>query len=1158
MIIKKLEIHGFKSFPDRTKIVFHPGITAIIGPNGTGKSNIVDAILWVLGGVRQKALRGEKTEDIIFNGNNRRPALSLAEVTMTLEEGHEELVISHRLFRSGESEYRLNGKPVRLKDIQDTLWKREVAEKDYYIIEQGSIGLLLTSRPQEKRQLLEEAAGTAFYKEKKRQAQLKLEDTEQNLTRLEDIIAEVARTKNSLARQAAAARRYRQLRERIRELRSLLYLKKMSQLELQKKEANLAYQRSLEEEKACLAKIKTMEKEISSLRQELWQLSQQLEKGREEIHSLEGMRQRLEAETQTRRLEFLEERKKQALEEIGQLEEEKNVLDQELNLLKKVEAELESSLKEKRTAFDRARKEWEEFDRIRRQIGANLQKLRDDHLEKVASLTEAKNQLSRLDKELELSLKQENKLRAQMEKATQELNSLQARINEIKNEIEAAEKEKQGKEINLEKARKEKEALQSQLEETREKASAQEKRKEALAYEIEALKKIIEQTLQPQEKDWPSSWGRLIDLLQAEPGYGHFLDIFLGEAARASVLPAEALFNSELIEFKGLAFVLPPSSLTPKSDLPSHPEIVGWLKNNLHPREPLASRWAEFPEVVIVRNLKAAIELWLKYPDLNFVTLKGEVLLASGLIRTGEKGEGLFTLKEEEQRRQQELLQVEKELIPLQEKWCELEATLRNMENSMEEEKKGLLHLENKLRELEKEKTRLKAQENQFLQNLTLFGRELELLCRDKVQLEARINSVKKETEELTAEENLIREKILEAERSFEEHEEKINRQSQQVMELRALVEIEETKKEHIQHQVKDLELRKINLSQKIQALKLQVEAWEKEEGQLRENLKQMAEKIKSLTATVENKRQALANLENRYLQLRKEEETREKEISELRNLYERKKDERINQEITRTQIDRDLANLGENCWQELRKTLEELKAESPQKEMFGEEIEAELEKAEEELQKFRAVNLMAEEEYQQQKERYNFLITQRDDLRASIEATREAIEKIDEESKKQFLQALELVNRHFQDIFSFLFRGGVAEIRLTNPENPLESGAEILAQPPGKKLQNINLLSGGEKSLTSLAFLFALFRTRPTPFCILDEVDAALDENNISRFLDLMEEMKATTQFIIVTHNYKTMEVADYIYGTTMEEPNVTTLYSVRLEKKQEAPTLS
>jgi chromosome segregation protein len=1158
MIIKKLEIHGFKSFPDRTKIVFHPGITAIVGPNGTGKSNIIDAILWVLGGVRQKALRGEKTEDIIFNGNNRRPALSLAEVIMTLEEGNEELVISHRLFRSGESEYRLNGKPVRLKDIQDTLWKREVAEKDYYIIEQGSIGLLLTSRPQEKRQLLEEAAGTAFYKEKKRQAQLKLEDTEQNLTRLEDIIAEVARTKNSLARQAAAARRYRQLRERIRELRSLLYLKKMSQLESQKRETNLAYQNCLEEEKACLAKIKTMEKEISSLRQELWELSQQLEKGREELHSLEGMHQRLEAETQTRRLEFLEERKKQALEEIGQLEEEKNILDQELNLLKNVQAELEASLKEKHAAYDQARKEWEEFDRIRRQNGADLQKLRDDHLQKVASLTEAKNRLSRLEKEFELSLKQENKLRAQIEKATQELNSLQARINEIRSEMEAAEKEKQGKEMDLEKARKEKEALQSQLEETRERSSVRQKRKEALAYEIEALKKIMEQSLPPQEKDWPSSFGRLIDLLQAEPGYGHFLDLFLGEAARASVLPAEALIDSELIEFKGIAFILPPSNLASKPDLPSHPEIVGWLKNNLHPREPLASRWAGFPEAVIVRNLKAAIELWLKYRDLNFVTLKGEVLLANGLIRAGEKGEGLFTLKEEEKRRRDELLEVEKELIPLQEKSNELEAALTRMENLMEEGKKRLVHLENRLRDLEKEQTRLKMQESQLLQNLNLFEREMELLLRDKVQLEAKISSVKREIEELTDEENLIREKILEAERSLEEQEEKINRQSQQVMELRALVEIEETKKEHVQRQIKDLEQRKLNLSQKIQTLKLQVEAWEREEEEIRENLKQIAEKIKTLRTTIENKRQALADLENRYLQLRKEDETREKEIAALRNLYEKKKDERINQEIARTQIDRDLANLGENCWQELRKTLEELRAETPQKEMFGEEIEVELEKAEEELQKFRAVNLMAEEEYQQQKERYNFLITQRNDLRASIEATQEAIKKIDEESKKQFLQALEQVNRHFQEIFSFLFRGGVAEVRLTNPENPLESGAEILAQPPGKKLQNINLLSGGEKSLTSLAFLFALFRTRPTPFCILDEVDAALDENNISRFVDLMEEMKATTQFIIVTHNYKTMEVADYIYGTTMEEPNVTTLYSVRLEKKQEAPTLS
>lgn len=1158
MIIKKLEIHGFKSFPDRTKIVFHPGITAIVGPNGTGKSNIIDAILWVLGGVRQKALRGERTEDIIFNGNNKRAALGMAEVIMTLEEDNEELVISHRLFRSGESEYRLNGKLVRLRDIQDALWKKEVAEKDYYIIEQGSIGLLLTSKPQEKRQLLEEAAGTAFYKEKKRQAQLKLEDTEQNLTRLEDIIAEVARMKNSLARQAAAARRYRQLRERIRELRSLLYLKKLNQLEARKKDINLAYQDCLEQENECLNKIKAGEKEISSLRQELWEVGQKLDQAREDLHSLEKNRQKLEAERETRRLEFLEERKKQALEEIKQLDEERNVLEQELNLLKSVEIELEESLKAKRLAFDQANKEWAKSDENRRQIAANLQQLRDDHMQKVVRLTEAKNQLSRLEKELELSLKQENKLRAQIQRVSQELQPLQARINEIQAEMENAEKEKKLKETKIENACLQREALQNQLEKMRNKAEESQKQREALTYEIQALKKVIESSTGQPEPEIPASWGKLIDLLNVEPGSGRLLDTFLGEAALASVIPAEALISDDLPEIKGLAFILPPMGHVSQAELPSHPEIVGWLKSNLHPRGPLTSRWAWFPDAIVVRNLKAAIELWLKYPDLNFVTLKGEALLSNGLIKATESSEGFFALKEEEQKRQQDLIKIEEELIPLLEKISQLQEEIKVIETLIETEKQEALHLEKKLKEMEKDLARLKIEESQLLQNSDLFQKELELLLKEQKQIEARLEPVKQEINVLSEEERLIRQAIQEAEQSLEEKEKSINLQTQRLMELKSLVEIEETKKGHLKRQVADIEQRKLSLTQKIHNLSHQVEAWENEERDLKQTLKQLAEKIQSVAAIIETKRHEMAELENRYGYLRQEDEIKEKGIAELRNLYETKKDERIRQEIARTEIERDLTNLNENCWQELRKTLEELKAESPQKEMFSEEIEAELEKAEEELQKFKAVNLMAEEEYQQQKERYNFLLTQRNDLRQSIEATREAIDKIDEESKKQFLQALEQVNHHFQEIFNFLFRGGVAEVRLTNPENPLESGAEILAQPPGKKLQNINLLSGGEKSLTSLAFLFALFRTKPTPFCILDEVDAALDENNISRFLDLMQEMKSTTQFIIVTHNYKTMEVADYIYGTTMEEPNVTSLYSVRLEKKQEAPTLS
>jgi chromosome segregation protein len=246
------------------------------------------------------------------------------------------------------------------------------------------------------------------------------------------------------------------------------------------------------------------------------------------------------------------------------------------------------------------------------------------------------------------------------------------------------------------------------------------------------------------------------------------------------------------------------------------------------------------------------------------------------------------------------------------------------------------------------------------------------------------------------------------------------------------------------------------------------------------------------------------------------------------------------------------MVNLEENCWQELRKTLHEVKEEQFGQELLTQDIEQQLEEAKEDLQKFKAVNLVAEEEYITQKQRYDFLVQQRNDLRASIADTKEGLRKIDEESKNYFLKALEEVNRNFGEVFSLLFQGGSAEVKLTDPEFPMESGIEIIAQPPGKKVQNMALLSGGEKSLTSLAFLFALFRYKPTPFCILDEVDAALDEVNVARFLELMKKVKNETQFIIITHNFKTMEVADYIFGTTMDEPNITKLYSVKLERKE------
>ena len=296
-----------------------------------------------------------------------------------------------------------------------------------------------------------------------------------------------------------------------------------------------------------------------------------------------------------------------------------------------------------------------------------------------------------------------------------------------------------------------------------------------------------------------------------------------------------------------------------------------------------------------------------------------------------------------------------------------------------------------------------------------------------------------------------------------------------------------------------------------------------------------------------------LTQSEVHFKKIQKEQQGLEETIGNLREKYESQKEERVKWEVKKAERDRDLANLEESCWQELKKSLKEVKEGIPEETISEADIEEKLEEAKENLQKFKAVNLMAEEEYLTQKKRFDFLTEQRADLRESIDSTKEAIKKIDQEGKIQFLKAFHEVNKHFQEVFSLLFKGGAAGIKLTDESSPLESGIEIIAQPPGKKVQSLRLLSGGEQCLTSLAFLFALFRYKPTPFCVLDEVDAALDDVNLAKFLELMKKIKSQTQFIIITHNFKTMEVADYIYGTTMAEPNITTIYSVQLEKKGE-----
>jgi chromosome segregation protein len=581
--------------------------------------------------------------------------------------------------------------------------------------------------------------------------------------------------------------------------------------------------------------------------------------------------------------------------------------------------------------------------------------------------------------------------------------------------------------------------------------------------------------------------------------------------------------------------------------------VLGQLKSRLRPGPKIRGFQEKLRDAVIVRDIRSAIELWLRHPSLNFLTLQGDVLLASGLLRLGRREEGAFSLGQEIRNLEELASRRSAASAPLA---AELEKKGREIARLGEVMAAGALFLEElgrKIYELEKTRIAVDSDREKAASASGLFRKELEFLRQEKASLSLSRESLLKKIAGLEEEELSLKARIETEEKDFLAHRGKNLEEEKRTIELRAEIVLLEERIGHAGGQLRELGDRKEVSLKRIQALHDEAESARREQAEAGEKAAALETRLKAREEERRTRQAVLSQQESDLLRLRTEAETLEKSLPGLRDELERKKEDRVKWEIGKAEIDRDMVNLEETCWQELKKTLHEVRDERPGIELSDAEVEEKLAEAEEDLQRIKTVNLMAEEEYIAHKERHDFLVHERDDLRQSIDATQEAIRQIDEESQTQFLTALSEVSKNFQEVFRLLFKGGSAEVKLLDEANLQESGIEITAQPPGKKVQNVHLLSGGEKSLTSLAFLFALFRYKPTPFCILDEVDAALDDVNIARFLDLMKEIKKDTQFIIITHNYKTMEVADYIYGTTMAEPNITKLYSVKLEKQPE-----
>jgi len=1157
MIIKKLEFQGFKSFAERTKLILHPGITAVIGPNGTGKSNIVDALLWVLRGRRLKALRGDRSGDVIFNGNDKKAPLGMADVSLFLGNDKKEMKINHRVFRSGESEYRMDGKTVRLRDIQDALWKNSIGETNYFVIEQGSIGAFLSSKPIEKRALLEEAAGTAFYKEKKRQAENKLESTEQNLLRLEDIISEVNKGKNSLQRQAGAARRYRKLREKTRELTLLLYRKKLHSFEKEHREVSQNYQKHLDTERGWINRLKIQEKELAEIRKKAWMSEKNLNEEKDNLYALKSRYSNLHAdrEREEKRRDYFEEKKGKSKQEILEFKQELKILNKNKQESEETLRNYQEDLKQKQEELKITEESNLTYLEKLNQKEKNRENLRDQYYQKISSHTEIKNKDAKLDKEIEMIAKQENRIESELESEIQGLSGIQKDIERKLEEILRTQKNVSQKTQELENQKKSLRETEQAINQLNETLALLEKKKSENSHHLNTLIKLKQKEQNaghtPELKD---TFHLLADVMDTDEENALLVDVFYKQEAKSLLMcPDDFVKQLSKGQIKGNFLLLHPEH---QSKYPVHIKkeslFLGLLKSRIKVKPERESYLSHLPEAVIVKNLSDAVSLWLKYPEYHFITLKGDVLLSSGLIKSGEKEEGLFALTREIKEIDQKINQLNNKIKPLETQLAEHKKLKEKIEQDSEHTR-VIISKENQNTEaLKKDQGFAEEKKERRESRIALLRQEKDNLAEEKKKMIKEKDQLSLKVDKTSGAITALKNSLKKEEQDYESLQKKREQENKSYFEIKSQIDVLLEKINHLRQTNRETEKRTNTIKTKLQSLENDINESSKEKELLEKKIFDIKQSLIKMEQTKNEKQAVLTGGEEKLHEIQKELSSEEEKIEELRNKSEQAKEQRIKWEIKKAEKERDLINCEETCWQELKKTPEEVKKEAPLSEKTKEDIEKSLSEIREKLEKIGSVNLMAEEEYNTQKKRYDFLVDQRQDLRESIQSTKKAIKKIDSESKAQFLNALIKVNNNFQDVFSILFKGGNAQIKLSDEDNPLESGLDIIAQPPGKKVKNLTLLSGGEKALTSLAFFFALFRFKPAPFCILDEVDAALDETNLDRFLNLMKEIKNQTQFIIITHNFKTMEVADYIYGTAMPEPNITSIYSVRLKGKQ------
>ena len=1187
MYFKKLEVVGFKSFFNKTKLKFEPGVTAIVGPNGCGKSNVVDAIKWVLGEQSPKSMRGSAMQDVIFNGTEKYDPVNMAEVSLTLSNedrslpvDYDEVTLTRRLFRSGESEYLLNKTVVRLQDIRNVLLGTGIGTSLYSVVEQGKMDMVISSKPEERRYVFEEASGITKFKAKKREAMFKLERTQENLLRINDIIREVERQINSIERQARKAERYKARFEELKDLDIRLSYKKYSALG--KDDDSL-----VGEQETLRARITELASQLEASSESLSALREEFGAIMEELQVSQGESMRLSSEIdknnhvtgmnkeRTAELRNYVERLDREIEEATERRESMHV---RLEGLDKKILDISSKRQAKEQELAAAEDNLKQVNSGLEENKEILKTSRERTVDLVARETKAKNALIKLNADIQNLQARERRLKLERqgvclekEKAELEFRALTERVESVGRELDEKKRSfeafsdefsaNQGKlfALNGEKGQKEK-----RINEIKPRREFLEK----LVSEREGMPDSVKEVMRGvEERDarFAGVHGILSELVSVSEEYGESMESVLGDFAQALVV------DNRQVAQNVMAFIaersLGSASFVILDELKAvleNPACAGITRGTLDDvtqilvaKEPYSSAVkAVLSDTFITVSAEAARVLVESSGFMGrIIGEKGEVF-RKGLHRSRNFSDkeviSLFSRQEKVKQLKEEEEELTAAVEGLSERIAELEEWVR--EASRQKEK-----MEYDLRDKQIEFSNVASKKAVIGEKFDSISEELVLL---DAEIEEEVSAIKKsweETERVTLElkeveaENFkVQEAIENSQRSIQEmstyREETIYLISDVRAELYALRKEEENLSENLGREKEtfvrveqEVDLRRARINESGERIR----ELEEEIGRLSEKNKENASEL----AVMENRMGSKKARKEHLLELiRKDEErikTAEQVLEETRDRardidvsgkeVEYKKSAILDRikEAYKTDISRlELVLDGDTDWAEVERKITELK---DQLEGMGE------------------VSLGAVEEHKQLEERFQFLTRQRDDLVKGKDSLMEAIQKINRTTRSMFLESFEAVKKEFNNYFRMLFNGGKADLILVDETNVLECGIEIEVRPPGKKVHNIMQLSGGEKAMTSIALIFALFKVNPSPFCVLDEIDAPLDESNIVRFCRVLQEFLKLSQFIIVTHNRMTIQLADVLYGITMQDKGVSQVVSVKFAEEKE-----